>query len=167
MRIERSNGKAIWWQWLIIPPIILLLLPVALGLLLLFVIFSVALHICIWLLWCTQGRDILFVYSNSPVWHDYLEQRLLPLLEDRAVVLNWSDRSRWRFPPTLARIAFQYFGGQREFNPLAVVFRPLRRARVFRFWQPFRDFKHGDPEPLRRLEKELFELIGVRREHSL
>jgi hypothetical protein len=48
-----------------------------------------------------------------------------------------------------------------------VVFRPLRRARVFRFWQPFRDFKHGDPEPLRRLEKELFELIGVRREHSL
>jgi hypothetical protein len=102
MGIQQSKGKATWWQWLIIPPIILLLLPVAVGMLLLFAISSVSLHICVWLLWCTRGRDILFVYSNSPVWHDYLEQRLLPWLEDRAVVLNWSDRSRWRFPPTLA-----------------------------------------------------------------
>lgn len=108
MGIQRSNGKAIWWQWLIIPPIILLLLPVAVGMLLLFVIFSVALHICIWLLWCTQGRDILFVYSNSPVWHDYLEQRLLPLLGDRAVVLNWSDRSEPAVSANLARMALHY-----------------------------------------------------------
>ena len=167
MESQKSKTNASRWQWLIIPPIILLLLPVVVGMLLLVVISSVSLHIAIWLLWCTRGRDILFVYSNSPVWHDYIEQRLLPWLEDRAVFLNWSDRSRWRFPPTLARMAFHHFGGQREFNPLAVVFRPFRPARVFRFWQPFRDFKHGHPEPLHKLEKEFFDLIGVRRDHSV
>lgn len=149
------------WPWWIAAPLILLALPVVLGVLVLFVISTVSLHVCIWLLWCTRGRDILFVYSDSPVWHDYVEQRFLPLLGDRAVVLNWSERSRWRFSPTLARAAFYYFGGRREFNPLAVVFSPLRRSRVFRFWQPFRDFKHGRPEPLQRLEIEFFDFIGV------
>ena len=55
------------------------------------------------------------------------------------------------------------FGGWREFNPLAVVFRPFRRTRTFRFWQPFRDFKHGHPEALHRMESEFFGLIGVHR----
>jgi hypothetical protein len=63
----------------------------------------------------------------------------------------------------LARVAFHHFGGWREFNPLAVVFRPLRRTRTFRFWQPFRDFTHGYPEALHRIESEFFALIGVQR----
>lgn len=167
MGTQESKSKATWWQWLIADPLILLLLPVVLGMLVLFVISTASLHICIWLLWCTRGRDILFVYSDSPVWHDYVEQRFLPWLGDRAVVLNWSDRSRWQFPPTLARVAFHHFGGQREFNPLAVVFRPLRRSCVFRFWQPFRDFKHGRPESLQGLEIEFFDLIGVTRDDSV
>src|SRR5918996_5940543 len=167
MGTQESKSKATKWQWLIVAPAILLLLPIVIGMLVLFVISSVSLHICIWLLWCTRGRDILFVYSDSPVWHDYVEQRFLPWLGNRAVVLNWSDRSRWRFPPTLARVAFHHFGGQREFNPLAEVFRPLLRPRIFRFWQPFRDFKHGRPETLHKLEREFFHLIGVTRDDSV
>jgi len=30
---------------------------------------------------------------------------------------------------------------------MAVVFRPLRRTRAFRFLRPFQDFKHGNAEP--------------------
>jgi len=37
------------------------------------------------------GRDILLVYSDSPIWHDYIEERILPHLGERAVVLNWSQ----------------------------------------------------------------------------
>jgi hypothetical protein len=141
MKIQSLPSKSKRWRWLTLLPLTLLIVPVGLGMLALFVISSVSLHICIWLLWCTRGRDILFVYSNSPVWHDYVEQHLLPWLRGRAVVLNWSDRNLWRFLPTLAHMAFYYFGAQREFNPLAVVFRPLRRSRIFRFWRPFRDLK--------------------------
>jgi hypothetical protein len=39
----------------------------------------------------------------------------------------------------------------------------LRRTKTFRFWQPFRDFKHGRPDALRTMEGEVFSLIGVRK----
>jgi hypothetical protein len=148
-------------RWLIalvivFSPIILVVVVMALAL---FIITSICLHVLIWTFWCIRGRDILLVYSDSPIWHDYIEQRLLPTIRDRAVVLNWSQRKRWRF--SLARMAFRHFGGYREFNPLAVVFRPFRLTRKFRFWQPFRDFKHGKAAPLQQMENDLFSLIDV------
>ena len=112
-----------WWPKALVAPFVPLLLIVAAIALLLFVVATASLHITIWTLWCLRGRDVLFVYSDSPIWHDYIEDVLLPLLGDRAVVLNWSQRKRWRV--SIARLAFHHFGGSREFNPLAVVFRPL------------------------------------------
>lgn len=121
-------------------------------------IWSVSLHLLIWIWWCPRGRDVLFVYSDSPVWHDYIEAQILPRLGERAVILNWSQRQHW--PISLARLAFSHFGRDRQFNPLAIVFRPFRRTRTFRFWQPFRDFKHGRPNELHKMEGEFFGLIA-------
>jgi hypothetical protein len=126
-----------------------------------FIFTSICLRIFIWSWWCARGRNILFVYSDSPIWHDYIEQHILPNLGERAVILNWSQRKRWRL--SLARVAFHHFGGYRQFNPLGVVFHPFRRTHVFRFWKPFRDFKHGHPEAVHKMEAEFFQLIGVQR----
>jgi hypothetical protein len=159
MSTAPQKRKPPWWLLaviIVLSPAILLLVVAVLAL---FVLTSVCLHILIWTFWCTRGRDILFVYSDSPIWHDYIEQRLLPPIRHRAVVLNWSQRKRWKI--SLARAAFHHFGGYREFNPLAVVFRPLRSTRKFRFWQPFRDFKHGRTQAMRKMEKDFFELIRV------
>jgi hypothetical protein len=141
--------------------LILLLSPIILGLLLVYFVYAAALHAAIWAWWLPRGRDVLFVYSDSPVWQAHVEREILPHIERRAVVLNWSRRARW--PVTLATIAFHHFGGDRSFNPMAVVFRPARRARVFRFWQAFRDAKHGNTRPLRRMEDEFLALLGVDR----
>ena len=137
-------------------PVIFLLAVMALVF---FVLTSLSLHILIWICWCLRGRDILFVYSDSPLWHDYMEQRLLPPIRQRAIVLNWSQRKLWRL--SLARVAFHHFGGYRAFNPLAVVFRPFHRSRTFRLWQPFRDYNHGKPASLRQMENEFFALVGL------
>jgi hypothetical protein len=59
---------------------------------------------------------------------------------------------------------FYYFGGRREFNPLAVVFHPWRRGKTFRFFQPFRELKHGKPEALEKMTAEL--LQEVRRQST-
>jgi len=83
----------------------------------------------------------------------------LPALEGRAVVLNWSERTTWR-GRSLAVLASRYFGGDREFNPMAVVFRPGRFRRVFRFWKPFLEFKHGKPQEVQRMTNELLELVA-------
>jgi len=115
------------------------------------------LQLAVWCCWCARGRYVLFVYSDSPIWHDYVETHILPRLGERAVILNWSHRGRWR--RTLAVLTFRYFGGHRSFNPLAVVFRPFRLARHFRFYEPFREFKHGKTEAVIKMERELYDLV--------
>ena len=146
-------------KWVVAIPFLPVLLAYVVIWLLCSLIWIVCLHLLIWIWWCPRGRDVLFVYSDSPVWHDYVETQILPRLGDRAVVMNWSQRQHWR-GVSLARLAFYHFGGDRQFNPLAVVFRPFRRTRKFRFYQPFRDFKHGRPETLHKMEGEFFGLIG-------
>ena len=169
-KMNKTESKNYNPKWLVVLGVILSpLLIVVIPAILLLALFAyltstVCLHIIIWSWWCIRGNDILFVYSDSPIWHDYVEQRILPHLGERAVVLNWSQRKRWRL--SLARMAFYHFGSYRQFNPLGVVFRPFRRTRIFRFWQPFRDFKHGNPEALHKIETEFFGLIGVQK-HEL
>jgi hypothetical protein len=58
-------------------------------------------------------------------------------------------------------MAFHYFGGDRNFNPIGIVFRPLRFVRTYRFFEAFRDFKHGDASKVEEIKKQLFEMLGV------
>jgi hypothetical protein len=53
----------------------------------------------------------------------------------------------------------RYWGGTKEFNPLALLFPKRGRARTIRFWRAFRDFKHGKERALRAAEAELFDFV--------
>ena len=135
---------------------LLIFLPIVLIYLLLYVAWGTILCIAIWLSW--EKRNILFVYSNSPTWKDYMEREILPHLQDRAVILNWSERKNWK--NSLAVLAFRYFGGQRNFNPMAVVFRPLRLAKTYRFYEAFKELKYGNPNKVEQLKIRLLHDIG-------
>jgi hypothetical protein len=130
--------------------------------------------------WYPKRKVAVFVYSNSPHWKEYIETNLLPKLSPYAAVLNWSEKSRW--PQkwyALSRQIFEhwagvslerwkgklrwgpkrelgviYWGGE-EFNPIAIVFVPWWKPKVFRFWKAFKDFKHGRDKALRDLEADL------------
>ena len=140
-----------------------LLSPLWVPVLFLQLLYTAALYTAAWLAWCTRGRDVLVVYSESPIWRDRIERELLPKLEGRAVVLNWSERRHWLERLRLSSLVFRHFGGSREFNPLAVVFQPFRLARTFRFWRPYKDFKHGKAESVERMEQELLALLAAKR----
>jgi hypothetical protein len=103
-----------------------------------------------------HGRFVLFVYSDSPNWKDYIEANILPRLEPHVVTLNWSDRREWkRSNPFEARL-FNHWGGESEFNPLALVFAPKGKVKRVRFWQAFKDLKHGKDRLLKQAESVLF-----------
>jgi hypothetical protein len=53
------------------------------------------LYLLVWALWLPRGKDVLLVYWDSPIWHEYVTTQILPLVQDRAVVLNWSERKKW------------------------------------------------------------------------
>jgi hypothetical protein len=146
------------WKAAIVVALLPIVLPLALITLALYFGHRIALYMLVWVLWLPTGKDMLVVHSDSPIWHDYMTTQVLPLVQERALVLNWSERNKW--PRWSFRVhVFHSLGGDREFNPLVVLFRPLRRARVFRFWSPFQDWKRGYREPVERLRQELLSLL--------
>lgn len=138
----------------------IVLLPFLLIIFVHHILSTIILTFLAWSVWCSRGKCVLFVWSDSPIWKEHIQREILPNIEHRAVILNWSQRSQWsRW--SLAVRAFCFFGGRREFNPIAIVFKPFHRTQVFRFWKPFKDFQHGDETALAEMSKDLFENIGI------
>jgi hypothetical protein len=111
--------------------------------------------------WGAHGKRLLLVYSNSPNWQAYVEENWLPQLESIAVVLNWSERGTWTERHPLEADIFRTWAGDLEFNPLAIIIPPEGAVRVIRFWQAFRDYKHGKDRTLRAAEAELGAALGL------
>jgi hypothetical protein len=137
--------------------LVLILLPIIVIGGVFYHLWGLTLSVLIWIVWGTSGRYILFVHSDSPIWSEYIEQEILPHIQGKAVILNWSERKTWK--PSLAVWAFHYFGGRRSFNPMAIVFRPFRLHGTFRFYEAFQDYKHGSFERLIKLKADFFGAI--------
>jgi hypothetical protein len=136
---------------------VILLLPFLIPVALLFGFWHIGkalvLHTLLLIFWVPRDHYVLFVYSNSPNWKEYCEREILPQLPDTAVVMNWSERATWPRRDLSTRL-FRAYAGQTEFNPLGIVYKPLKPLRIFRFWKPLRDAKHGKPQKLERLKSE-------------
>jgi hypothetical protein len=140
------------------PALLVVVVPLALAVGGIYLVVALLLHIAVVALWMPRGRRVLFVYSNSPIWKDHLEAEVLPRLPTSAVILNWSQRRAWS-RVSLPVWLFNTFAGRREFNPIAMVFRPFAPPRTFRFWRAFRDYKDGRPQQLQRVEADFFRYI--------
>ena len=135
--------------------------PVVLAWLVVMSIVAIVLHLTAWLRCLWRGPLILVVYSNSPLWLRHIEANWLPRLPPGALILNWSEREHWR-RSSFSVLLFRFFGGGKNFNPLAVVIKPFRGADVIRFFKPFRELKGGQPDNLRHAECRLFRALGQR-----
>jgi len=111
--------------------------------------------------WGQTGKRLVFVYSNSPHWQAYIEEHWLPQLDPIAVVLNWSERAQWPERNPLEAEIFKCWAGDREFNPLAIVLPPTGAVQTIRFWEAFRDYKHGRDRALRAAERQLEAALGI------
>ena len=135
--------------------LLILLSPILIIALFFYLLWGAILYIAIWLTW--RKQRLLFVYSDSPIWKEYIATKVIPKLQKHAVILNWSERKAWK--NSLAILAFRYFGGYRNFNPLALVFRPFRFAKDYRFYEAFKEFKHGKSGEVEKVLNELFDDI--------
>ena len=124
---------------------------------------AIVLHTLLLAFWAPHGRRVLFVYSHSPSWKEYCEREIVSQLPKTAIVRNWSERSHWP-RRSLATTLFGAYSGHREFNPIGIVFRPFKPMRIFRFWKPFREAKHGKPHNLERVTLEFLEEVRGRGE---
>jgi hypothetical protein len=131
-----------------------LIIPLAVIGIVLFVANRLILNALVRVWWLPRGKDILLVYSDSPIWNEYMTSQILPLVKQRAEVLNWSERKRWSRWSLAVRVFRSYSGG-RDFNPMVILFPPLGKALFFRFLPAFQEQKRGSPEPLERMRQDL------------
>ena len=89
-----------------------------------------------------------------------MQREIIPLLPEKALILNWSERKSWR--NTLPTLAFRYFGGSRNFNPIAIVFRPFQPVKTYRFYQAFKNFKHGNAAEIEEIKTGMFRDLGIK-----
>lgn len=143
-------------------PIVLLLplvVPLALIGFILFLANRLVLNGLVRLWWLPRRKDILLIYSDSPIWLDYMTGEILPLV-DRAIVLNWSQRRKWSRWSLAVRLFRSYAGG-RDFNPMVILFRPLQRAKLFRFLPALEERKHGNHAPVEQLRQNLIHCLQL------
>jgi len=136
-----------------------LILPLAIVGLVLHFLNLVVVYLLVWAWWLPRGKDVLYVTSDSTVWKDYMENEIRPLVAERAVALNWSERKSWRHWSLVVRV-FRTFGRGRDFNPMIVLFRPFQKAKMFRFLPAFQGRKHGNLEDLEKLRRELIQSLS-------
>jgi hypothetical protein len=134
--------------------LLIILSPILIISVLLYFLWGGILYLTIWL--TAKKPFVVFVYSNSPTWKDYIEREILPHIQDRAVILNWSERRNWK--DSLAVLAFRCFGGYRNFNPIGMVFRPFRFVKAYRF---FEAFKHGKLKRVEEIKRGFLDNLGV------
>ena len=109
-----------------------------------------------------HGKFALLAYTESGVWAPYIEQTLLPQVGGSCVVINRSKEDwKRRFPAERRALAF--WGGLSSFNPIAIVLSPWGTVRVFRLYDGFTEFKHGDRA---LLEKQMAEFVACIRERT-
>ncbi|MEW6674058.1 MAG: hypothetical protein AB1427_20385 [Thermodesulfobacteriota bacterium] len=106
-----------------------------------------------------KGKGMLFVYSDSSNWKDYIERNILPRIETHAIILNWSRRREWGPRMELEAKLFDHLAGPGEFVPMAILISPLGKARTFRLWQISGNSKHGKARVSREAEQALLEAV--------
>jgi len=127
--------------------------------LLVYGLYSTLLHLAIWVAWCRNGSRVFVCYSRSPHWRPRFDAVLIPQLPPSSIIVDWSDRKAWP-RLSLRTLVFAHFLGSVAHTPSAIVFRPFRLARVFRFHEAYKSFKRGDPLPVREQESALLRAVG-------
>ena len=89
-----------------------------------------------------RGKIALVAYAHSEVWGPYIESRLLPDIARSCVVVDRSNPG-WKRSFPLERRLIHHFGERREDNPVAIVLRTYRPAKVLRTHSHFRDAHFG------------------------
>ena len=156
-RKPESTGRKVL-KFAVIVLLLPIIIPVVILALALHLLNRAAVYVLVWVWWMPRGKDVLYVSSDSPIWKEYMETEIFPLVAERAVALNWSARSKWPKWSFAVRV-FRAFGRGRDFNPMVILFRPFHRARIFRFLPAFLERKRGNNASIEELRRDLIQAL--------
>jgi hypothetical protein len=89
-----------------------------------------------------SGKVALIVYSRGAESAHYIEELLLPSINDACIVVDRSN-PQWKRQFPLERRLIEHFAGGSQATPAAIVFPPGARAKVFRMYEALREAQKG------------------------
>jgi hypothetical protein len=105
-------------------------------------------------------KRIIFVNSDSPIWHEYLNNKWLTKVMNYAYILNWSEIKKWKHNQWDVRM-FRHWGGDRNMTPIMIIYMNFFQIRIFRFYEAFIDYKHGRTKNLIVMEAEIEKALAT------
>ena len=105
-------------------------------------------------------KYILFVYSQSEHWAPYIEEKILPSISEHTIVINRTTQQNWKNELKLEKRVIELWANIED-NPIAIVFKPKKGVKVFRFFEAFRDLKHGKESKLNELREEFYDYVSI------
>ncbi len=125
-----------------------ILIPLAVIIVIAWLLASAAIVFGISVLWRTRGVSFLIVYSDSAQWKRYFEEEVIPAFGPRARVINLSTdggQKRWWH---LDWRAYRHCAGYRDRFPVILRFYLLGPWKVIRFYEAFMAAKKGKTSAL-------------------
>ncbi|MFH0740020.1 MAG: hypothetical protein V1819_03285 [bacterium] len=108
--------------------------------------------------WFPKGKNAFFVYSSSKKWKSYFEQELIPKIQSKVIIWNWSTRHQqgWNNNLLEAKV-LKFFRSFNHIYPLAIVFLPSGKVRIFDFYDSYIKMlkSQNQNQDYKNLEKEL------------
>ena len=129
-------------------------------------VYRFGLKVRFWIRYGRKGKFILFVYSESSNWKDYVETKILPRIENHSIILNWSKRREWEPRMSFETKLFNHWAGSGEFTPTAIVLPLVGKVKVIRLWQISQHAKPRKDGASKEAEEALFTAMNqFGREH--
>lgn len=107
-----------------------------------------------------KSKYILFIYSDSEHWAPYIEQNIIPKIQESAIIINRTKQQNWKQEYKAEYKAIAHWAHE-DINPIALVFKPYRRVKSFRFYEAFRDYKHGKDSSLHAMCNEFYNYAAL------
>jgi hypothetical protein len=111
--------------------------------------------------WFPKGKYVFFLYSSSKKWENYFKNELIPKIQDKSIIWNWSTRYQdgWDSDRFASRILSLYRPETHSY-PIAVVFLSSGAVKVFKFYIPYvKMIKSGKPD-YKKLEEEFLVFVN-------
>lgn len=112
--------------------------------------------------WLPKGKYAFFLYSSSKKWKDYFEQELIPKIQSKAIVWNWSTRYQYGWNSDLLEAkVLKLFRPFNRSYPVAIVFLPSNKVRIFEFYTPYIKMlkSQNQNQDYKNLEKDFLNLL--------
>lgn len=138
-------------------PVLILVVPVLLAVLIHDAVAKIHIRKKLLNSW-PEGKFILFTYSDSPNWAQYIEANILPKIEDHSIIINRTKYPDWKSQFKTEKRAVELWASL-KINPLAIIFTETGKVKIIEFYDAFRDLKHGKEQTINSKCEELMNAL--------